>query len=176
MKLPKVPQRTATSFSFAMIERTLKECFADRQFSPEEEVTKVLEFFFGAGQPECAFCGSSEIKRWDHLLPISKGGDTVLGNMVPACAQCDDSKQGKPFEDWMVSNAKYSPKSRGVKDVSQRIKRIKAYIQHFGYVPRSEEERLNKHELERLKIIRSKLLDIRGDIEMLIKDYRARTM
>ena len=175
MKLPKVPQRTTTSFSFAMIERTLKECFADRQFSPEEEVTKVLEFFFGAGQPECVFCGR-EVKRWDHLLPISKGGDTVLGNMVPACAQCDDSKQGKPFEDWMISNAKYSPKSRGVKDIAKRIERIKAYIQHFGYVPRSLEDRLNEQEFDRLKIIRSKLRNIRQDIEILVKDYGARTM
>ncbi len=173
MTLPKVPQRTTAGFSFAMIKRTLKECFADRQFGLEE-IAKVREFF-GAEQPECAFCGSPEVKRWDHLLPISKGGDTVLGNMVPACAQCDDSKQDKPFEEWMTSDAKYSPKSLGVKDVDQRIKRIKTYIQHFGYVPRSLEDRLNKHELERLKIIRSKLLDIRDDIEMLIKDYRART-
>ena len=173
MKLPKVPQRTTPGFVFPMIERTLKECFTVRQFGLEE-IAKVREFF-GAEQPECAFCGSPEVKRWDHLLPISKGGDTVLGNMVPACAQCDDSKQDKPFEEWMTSDAKYSPKSLGVKDVGQRIKRIKAYIQHFGYVPLSLEDRLNKRELERLKIIRSKLLNIRNDIEMLIKEYRART-
>lgn len=174
MKLPKVPQRTTTGFVFPMIERTLKECFAARQFG-QEEIAQVLKFF-GAEQPECAFCGSSEVKRWDHLLSISKDGETVLGNMVLACAQCDDSKQDKPFEEWMTSGTKYSPKSLGIKDVSQRIKRIKTYIQHFGYVPRSLEDRLNKHELERLKIIRSKLLDIRGDIEMLIKDYGARTI
>ena len=70
--------------------------------------------FFGKNPPECVFCGNREVKRWDHLVPVMKGGETVLGNMVPACARCDDSKQAFPFEEWMVSDAKWSPKSRGV--------------------------------------------------------------
>ena len=42
---------------------------------------KVLDFFDPTPH-ECIFCGNLDVKRWDHLVPISKGGDTVLGNMV----------------------------------------------------------------------------------------------
>lgn len=29
-------------------------------------------------------------KQWDHYFPVSKG-DTILGDLVPACGSCDDS-------------------------------------------------------------------------------------
>lgn len=174
MNLPKVPQRTTPGFAFSMIERALSDCLADREFG-QKEIAKVLAFF-DTDPPECVFCGSSEVKRWDHLVPVNKGGETVLGNMVPACAPCDDSKQDRPFEKWVMSDAKESPKSRGAEDIDQRVERIKAYIQYFGYTPRNLEERLNKYELERLTTIRSRLQELKKDIEALIDGYRARTM
>ena len=173
MKFPKVPQRTTPGFAFSIVERALQECLAARRFGPEE-IAKVLAFF-GADPPECVYCGSHEVRRWDHLVPVNKGGETVLGNMVPACAHCDDSKRDLPFEEWMTSDAAGSPKSRGVEDIDKRVERIKAYVQHFGYTPRSLEERLNEHELERLTTIRSRLQELREDIEELIEDYRTRT-
>lgn len=172
MNLPRVPQRTTPGFAFSMVERALQECLATRKFG-QEEIKKVLKFF-RANEPECVFCGSSHVERWDHLMPVSKGGETVLGNMVPACAQCDDAMRELPFDEWMVSDDRYSPKSLGVKDIDQRIKRIKAYINYFDYTLRSLEQRLNKQELKRLKTIRSKIQEIRGDIEALIDDHRTR--
>ena len=172
MTLPRVPQRTTPGFAFSMVNRALSECLADRRFG-KMEIKQVLEFF-GKDPPECVFCGSQDVKRWDHLVSIKEGGETVLGNMVPACASCDDSKQDKPFEEWMVSDFGYSPKSQNIKDIDQRVKRIKEYMQNFNYVPRSREERLDKQELERLKGIRSRLEEIREDIDALIKDYRVR--
>lgn len=173
MKFPRVPKRTTPSFAFSMVERALSECLADRQFS-QKEVGKVLTFF-GTDPPECVFCGSPEVKRWDHLVAISKGGETVLGNMVPACARCDDSKRDVTFEEWVMSDAAGSPKSLGIKDIDQRVERIKAYIQYFGYIPRSLEERLDEHELERLITIRSRVQELKKDVEALIEGYRAKT-
>ena len=156
-----------------MVERALSECLAYRQFG-QKEIAEVLAFF-GTDPPECVFCGSPEVKRWDHLVPINKGGETVLGNMVPACARCDDSKRDLPFEEWMTSNSEGSPKSRGIKDVDQRVEHINAYVQRYSYTPRSLEQRLDEYESERLATIRSGLQELRKEIDMLIEHYRTRT-
>lgn len=174
MTLPRVPQRTTPGFAFSIVNRVLQDCLGRRQFG-QKEIKEVLEFF-RAGQPECVFCESKEVKRWDHLIPIVRGGETVLGNMVPACASCDDSKRDLPFEEWMISDIGGSPKSRGIKDIGQRVKRIKAYMQHFDYAPRSLEEHLSKNELKRLKTIHSKIQELREDIEALIDDHQSRIM
>lgn len=173
MAHPKVPQRTTPGFAFSMIDRSLQDCLARRQFG-NAEIEKVLDFF-NTHPPECVFCGSKDVKRWDHLVPISKGGETVLGNMVPACARCDDSKRDLHFDEWLTSDTKYSPKSQGIKDIDQKSELIKKYMQHFAYKPTSLEERLDKSELERLNKIRSRLQEIRNEIELLIEGHKKRT-
>lgn len=173
MELPRIPQRTTPGFVFPTVERALKECFVARQFG-QKEIAEVSDFF-NHTPCECVYCGSIDVKRWDHLVPISKGGDTVLGNMVLACSQCDDSKQGKSFEEWMNGGAPLSPKSRGIEDIDKKIECIHNYVRHFNYSSRNMEDRLDERELERLRIIRSKLREVRDDIEILISEYRART-
>jgi hypothetical protein len=173
MKLPQVPQRTTTGFAFSEISRAIQEGFARRQFG-QAEIEQVLRFF-GHAPPECVYCGSPEVRRWDHVVSIREGGETVLGNIVPACARCDDSKQHSPFAKWMQSDAPLSPKSRGVENIAERIARIRAYAQEFGYSPTDMERRLTPEEAERLEGIRAALARARDDLEALIADYRART-
>lgn len=108
-------------------------------------------------------------------MPINGGGETVLGNMVPACARCDDSKRHLSFEEWMTSDARHSPKSRGIQDVDRRIVHIKAYVQRFGYQVQPLPERLNEQEQQRLSEIESMFQEVRKEVDMLIADYRART-
>lgn len=131
MKLPQAPQRTTPGFSFSILQRALNECLGARQFG-QEEMARVLRFFDMA-QPKCVFCGCPEVKRWDHLIAVTQNGEAVLGNMVPACARCDDSKRDLPFQEWMTCDAKGSPKSRGVDDIAERVERINAYVHYFGY-------------------------------------------
>jgi len=173
MKLPKVPQRTTPGFAFSMVERALLDCLGTRQFR-KSEIEQVMEFF-DFDTPECVFCGSHEVQRWDHLVSIKEGGETVLGNMVPACARCDDSKRHLPFEEWMMGNAKSLLKECGVPDIEQRVAKLRAYQRHFGYTPKPLEERLDPHELERLNSIRSRLQEIREELDTLIQEYRKRT-
>jgi hypothetical protein len=131
--------------------------------------------FFGADRPECAFCGSPDVRRWDHLVAVTQDGEAVLGNMVLACARSDDSQQHQPCEEWMTSDAKGSPKNRVITDIAGRVEQIKAYVQRFAYCVRPLGERLNGHELERLNRIHSRLDELRADTDSLIADYRART-
>lgn len=144
MTLPKPPHRTTPGFAFAIVERALQEGTAKRAFGAEE--IRAIVAFFSTSPTECVFCGSLQVKRWDHLVPVSKGGDTVLGNIVPACQKCDDSKGSAPFDVWMGSSAPNSPASRSVIDLEARIARIRGYREHFGYVPKQTEDRLTIQE------------------------------
>ena len=173
VKIPLVPGRTTPGFAFSMVERALSECLGRRDFRMPE-IEKTLTFF-NQENPECVFCGSPDVKRWDHLVPIKSRGETVIGNMVPACAQCDDSKRDMPFDQWMISNNQYSPKMRGIPDVDVRRSRIQGYIDHYNYRPRDFEERLSPEELERLKLIQASLREMRCQIDQLIQDYQHRS-
>ena len=174
-QLPKTPGRTTPAFGFYYIERSLLDCLGNRRFNQEEK-ERVFDFF---GQWEaqltCAFCGSPEDKRWDHVIPVSQGGETVLGNMVRACQPCDDSKGKQHFEEWMTGDAPKSPRSQGITNVQERIQHIKTYIDTFGYVARPLEERLTHSEMERVTEIRTQLDTLHRQVDSLISDYRQRT-
>jgi len=172
-QLPSVPGRTTPGFAFSILDRAISECLSRQQFGAAE-VKQVIDFF-GGNPLECAFCGAIPVTRWDHLIPIHRGGETILGNMVPACGPCDDSKQHRPYEVWMLGEGQSSLKSRGVADVGTRLERLRAYVQHFGYSPCPLNERLTAEELARLTAIRAKLHEARSDLEALIVEYRRRT-
>lgn len=172
MELPKIPQRTTTGFAFSMVERAVKEACGKRELG-QAEIQEIIKYFFNE-ELQCVYCGSPEVKRWDHLLPISKGGETVLGNIVPSCQRCDDSKRDDYFDDWIKSDVKYSPKSREVKDIDERIRKIKAYMKKYGYRAETLEEKLTKEERKQLDSIRSDLSKVRKNIEDFGEAYRRR--
>lgn len=41
----------------------------------------------------CAYCGIQTNMTIDHVIPISKGGEHSIGNIVPACAECNNHKR-----------------------------------------------------------------------------------
>ncbi len=80
---------------------------------------------------ECSYCGSIA-SEWDHLRPLvlnkqATGYISEIHNLVPACGKCNQSKGNKPWNSWMISDAKLSPKSRGIVDLEQRIERLYTY-------------------------------------------------
>ncbi|MCK4794577.1 MAG: HNH endonuclease [Desulfobacteraceae bacterium] len=172
MSLPRIPSRTMPGFVFSVVDRCLKDCIAKRKFG-KKEIQKVIEFF--GNKEECVFCGSKEVKRWDHLVPVAKGGETMIGNIVPSCNTCDDSKGDRSFENWMQSDCPGSPKSRLIPDIGRRIKRIEEYVAHFNYVILPLEDRLDADETEKLRQIRDDAQFLRSQIEELIAQYRQRT-
>lgn len=80
---------------------------------------------------ECAYCGDPTTE-WDHFRPIVRekrptGYISEIGNLIPACGKCNQSKGNKKWRDWMVSDARLSPKSKGIVDLKDRISRLEAY-------------------------------------------------
>lgn len=97
-----------------------------------EEVKQALEILgMNTETFQCAYCGSVA-SEWDHLRPLVKdkkptGYISEIHNLVPSCGKCNQSKGNKEWKTWMRSDAKLSPKTRGIKDFPERIKRLEAY-------------------------------------------------
>ena len=168
MTLPKPPQRITTGFAFSYVDRAIREGIVDREFG-KQQIAEVIDYF---GEPlRCVYCGSEEVQRWDHLVPVNRGGDTVLGNMVPACSRCDDSKQDHSFDKWMTGDAQFSPQSRGVADIGLRIQRLRIYAAHFRYTARSLDARCDTRELKKLTDLHTKIESLRTEIEQFIREH-----
>lgn len=163
------PRPQTTAFGFSIVERCIIESLGRRQFGDVERA-QASEFF---GEPlQCVYCGSSDVKRWDHLISVRAHGETVLGNMVPSCGPCDDSKAQIDFEEWMLGEAPRSRSIRGdlgVGEVHSRLEVLRAYMRQFHYVAIPINERLNPQEYEDFKALIERLKEIRGSAEELIK-------
>ncbi len=98
----------------------------------EEEIHQALDLLgMTAADLRCAYCGSSA-SEWDHLRPLvvnrrPTGYISEIGNLVPSCGKCNQSKGNKAWESWMRSNAPHSPASRGVTDLEIRVNRLRHY-------------------------------------------------
>lgn len=54
---------------------------------------------------QCAYCCGPH-ESWDHVLPVIKGGQTVPGNVVPACTTCNSSKRDRNVYDWLAATGR----------------------------------------------------------------------
>jgi len=55
-----------------------------------DEWLDVLEFF----DNRCAYCFVQSLNlTQDHVIPLSRGGENVVGNVVPACNSCNTRKR-----------------------------------------------------------------------------------
>jgi 5-methylcytosine-specific restriction endonuclease McrA len=51
----------------------------------------------------CAYCGADGDLHIEHVVPISKGGPHSIGNIIPACKDCNYSKRDHDVETWYRS-------------------------------------------------------------------------
>ena len=83
----------------------------------------------------CAYCGDGHTE-WDHLNPLiinkePTGYISEIHNLVPACSKCNQSKGNRNWKEWMLSDSKLSPKSRGITDLDRRISLLETYEKVF---------------------------------------------
>jgi len=81
----------------------------------------------------CAYCGDPATE-WDHLRPLVRdkqptGHISEIGNLVPCCGKCNQSKGNKPWREWILSNARMSPATRNTPGLEARIHRLTTYEQ-----------------------------------------------
>jgi 5-methylcytosine-specific restriction endonuclease McrA len=56
----------------------------------------------------CAYCGVTGDLEIEHVVPISRGGQHCLSNIVPACHDCNSNKGTKDAHAWYNSKSFYS--------------------------------------------------------------------
>lgn len=83
----------------------------------QRELEKCLKFF----DYKCAYSGLplGDNYQFDHVVPVSKGGDNTIFNLVPCLPNINLSKGAKDFETWYNEQEFYS---------AQRHYKIKEWI------------------------------------------------
>ncbi|MEX2445189.1 MAG: HNH endonuclease [Alkalispirochaeta sp.] len=131
------------------VSRGLREIVAPVQTMSEEDWNSVLRQFDSC----CAFCGEGATRENrgivpDHLVPVTDYGELMLGNVVPACQRCNDSRGNGDWRKYVVEE--FPEKA------SQRIATIEAYLSAHPYKPFHPEEILNQDELREYNEILAK--------------------
>lgn len=58
------------------------------------------EFLFEKFDGICAYC-AKPADTIDHVIPVSKGGGSRRGNILPACGSCNSRKRTRPLDDFL---------------------------------------------------------------------------
>jgi len=98
----------------------------------DDEIQEALNILgMTKGNVCCAYCGDASTE-WEHLRPLIEGRQPTgyiseIANLVPSCGKCNQSKGKRHWREWMLSDAKLSPKTRGILDLQERIDKLDAY-------------------------------------------------
>jgi len=60
----------------------------------------------------CHYCGkrfAPQMLTMDHVVPLSRGGKSVKGNVVPCCKACNTAKKTKLPMEWGAVMNGYEP-------------------------------------------------------------------
>jgi 5-methylcytosine-specific restriction endonuclease McrA len=64
---------------------------------------RIRDYVMMRDRYRCVYCGKAPIGRdlhLDHVMPWSRGGDSMPSNLVVSCANCNLSKGDKTPEEW----------------------------------------------------------------------------
>lgn len=74
--------------------------FRRQECSPDDWLTLRADVFARDGYA-CVYCGSGdEPLHCDHVVPLSRGGRSVMENLTTACASCNISKGDRTPQEW----------------------------------------------------------------------------
>jgi len=54
----------------------------------------------------CAYCGAREADTFDHVIPLSRGGEHSINNVLPACRPCNERKHASTPDEWRARTRK----------------------------------------------------------------------
>lgn len=78
--------------------------FKGNRHSKEEWEIKKKEYDY-----KCAYCGEQVELTKDHIIPVARGGNDLIENIIPSCKRCNQKKQTKTAIEFKLNNyLKYS--------------------------------------------------------------------
>jgi 5-methylcytosine-specific restriction endonuclease McrA len=127
------------------VSRGLREIVAPRQSMSRKQWEAIKAEFNG----QCVYCGEVATKKNrgivpDHLIPVTRHGELVLGNTVPACQTCNDSRGEK---DWR----RFLKKKLPAEQAESRIRRIQTHLDQHPYRPVSPTAVFSENELQQYR-------------------------
>ena len=151
------------------VQRGLREIVAPSHRMPEHQWASLLDEF----SHRCAYCDNtaSAANRGiapDHLVAATDYGELVVGNTVPACQTCNDSRGNKNWQDFI--------RIRFPDAAASRIAKIKAHIEAHAYMPKTLESALEPKELAEYKAILAEwdsLLNRAQSLQLIVASRRA---
>lgn len=73
----------------------------------------------------CAYCGSRLNIEQEHIVPVSKGGKTSFGNIIPACGSCNRSKCNRDLIEWYRTRDTFT---------EERLEKILDYMEVYNEI------------------------------------------
>lgn len=158
--LRKLPIKVSAGLGLSLIDRAVREAFAVRCMASDLE--QLRTYFESCGEIRCFYCDAHEPTRWDHLHAVTRDGDTVPGNLVPACGRCDDSKQDRDIDEWVRSTSRHRPPAERLSALQAKVA---AYRERFAYNAQAFEARLSPDERARYRRFRTEIDTLRRHLE-----------
>jgi len=79
---------------------TWEQKLTRKQIEKGKVTTKLRQRILIRDNFTCQYCGiSGVLMEIDHIIPLSKGGKTISGNLVTACQQCNQRKLDRTPEE-----------------------------------------------------------------------------
>jgi hypothetical protein len=115
------------------VRRGLREIIASRQKMAEAEWAAMMAAF----QSKCVYCDQTATLENrgivpDHLVTAHEFGELVMGNVLPACQNCNDTRRS---DDWRTFVEKTFPG-----EIKMQIRRIEMFLADHEYQARSPEQ------------------------------------
>lgn len=94
-KYMKTPKGKALSARHGARRRALLSGAGSNLTAAEWQMIKAVHLW------SCAYCGDDKSNlTMDHVVPLSRGGKHVSGNIVPSCQSCNSRKHNKMLSEW----------------------------------------------------------------------------
>lgn len=84
-------------------------------------VDQITKNFIMLRDVDCVFCGASENLEIDHIVPVSKGGDSEPENLQVLCRSCNRSKRTKSVEQVATPLAQVAPEGNFQRSLEKEI-------------------------------------------------------
>lgn len=86
--------------------RRIREGVQRRGYDRGNVTGKQVEVLWKWREGKCAYCGATLVLQsvqWDHIHPLSRGGENIISNLEPSCRPCNGKKSnltGEEFRLW----------------------------------------------------------------------------